>query len=638
MATSSLPGLQAFVTQIELQPLPSFAAADVLNNPMDVYHSYLAEHLQALVECDPNLVYNSIQPSKTIEDGDLDIVLPRLKLDGIKPKELAGELLKQFLPHPLFAAPFKDGIHIRFLFSTKNIPRLLLPYINDRKAEYGNFPSLGLQAEPETGQKKVIVEFSRPNIARAFTADHLRSSILGAFVANMHEAMGYSVVRVNYLGDWGKNLGLLGVGWQKYGSEEILNYLFRYIHDLYARMEEELRPEQELRKKARDEGQDTSVLESQGLFAERDATFKRMEDGEPEAIALWEKLRAISIEYYVETYARLNIKFDEYSGESKVSLDSEAVGLVESMLKEKEIWEEQNGAWVIDFDKHGAKLGTATIRDRNGSTTYLLRDIATVFDRLKTHEFDKMVYVVCEQDVHFRQVFKAVELMGRPDVSSKLQHITFTKAIGSTSHLENAQLLGDILDQCENHMREAIATSPEQYQIAKDDDAVAKAMGINSLIVQELSLRKGDANGLDLSLLTLSEGETGTNLQLCYARLCAEIASLGLSPSPEEILDIDYSSLSEPPWSELLRLIARYPDATLYAFEKLDPGTILAFLFRVVEELNVCLAIDEADKEEAVGEGSSAGSKYVARAVLYDNVRQVLENGMKLLGTAPISK
>lgn len=502
---------------------------------------------------------------------------------------------------------------------------------------YGNFTSLGLQAEAESGPKKVIVEFSSPNIAGEFTAAHLRSTILGAFVANIYEATGCSVVRVNYLGDWGKNLGLLGVGWQKYGSEEVLNKqsdLFRYIHDLYIKMEDELRPEQEARKQARDDGQDTSVLESQGLFAERDATFKRMEDAEPEVIALWKKLRAISIEYYVETYARLNVKFDEYSGESQVCLKPEAVAEVESILKERDICEEQNGAWVIDFDKHGGR-GTAAVRDRNGCTTYLLRDIATVFDRLKTHAFDKMVYVVGEQDLHFRQVIKAVELMGRADVANKLQHISFARANGPSPHPGNAQLLGDILDQCEKQMREAISSNPDQYQI-EDCNAIAKVMGINSLVFQELSSRKGHCNGLDFNLLTLSEGETSTNLQLCYSRLCLAITKIGASLSQEEIPYIDYAPLSDPPWSELLRLMARYPDATQSAFERLEPGTILSYLFRVAEELALCL--DEADKEESDGEGSAAASKYAARAVLYENVRQVLENGMKLLGTTPISK
>ncbi len=189
---------------------------------------------------------------------------------------------------------------------------------------YGVDTSLGLRDGPESGQKKILVEFSSPNIARDFTAAHLRSTILGAFVANLYEAMGWDVVRINYLGDWGKHLGLLGLGWQKYGSEEILNEQtdqFKYIHDLYTKMEDELQPEQEARKKARDDRQDTVVLETQGLFAERDVNFKRMEDGEPDAIALWKTLRDISIEYYVEAYARLNITFDEYSGESQVCLN-----------------------------------------------------------------------------------------------------------------------------------------------------------------------------------------------------------------------------------------------------------------------------------------------------------------------------
>jgi arginyl-tRNA synthetase len=453
----------------------------------------------------------------------------------------------------------------------------------------------------------------------------------------MYEAMGWDVVRINYLGDWGKHLGLLGLGWQKYGSAEKINDqadLFRYMNDLYKKMEDELRPEQEARKIARDAGQDTAVLETQGLFAERDATFKRMEAGEPDAIALWKRLRDITIEYYVETYARLNIKFDEYSGESQVSLNPEAVAEVEAILKSKGIYEEHDGAWVIDYDKHGAKLGTATIRGRNGSTTYLLRDIATVFDRFKTHSFDRMLYVVCEQDMHFRQVFKAIELMGHADIADKLEHIPFAKASRRSSHLGDAQSLGDVLDQRESFMREVITASPDEYQIG-DGDAVAKGMGISSLIVQELSTRKSQSNGLDSNFLTL-EGETAPDLLLCYARLCSARTSIGVHPMPEEIPSIDYSSLWESPWSDVLRLMARFPDVSNSAFRTLEPTPILSYLFRLVEEVTFCL--DQAEEDESKGEGSSIGLKYTARAVLYESVRQILENGMKLLGITPISQ
>jgi arginyl-tRNA synthetase len=451
----------------------------------------------------------------------------------------------------------------------------------------------------------------------------------------LYDKMGYTVVRINYLGDWGKNIGLLGVGWKKYGLGKDLDQqtdLFRYMHELYAKMEDELEPEQEARKKAREAGEDTSVLESQGLFAERDLTFKQIEDGEPEAIALWKKLRDITIAYYVNAYARLNIEFDEYSGESQVSLNSEAVAEVEAALRENGIYEEQNGAWVIDFDKHGTKLGNATLRNRNGSTTYLLRDIATVIDRLKTHSFDKMVYIVCEQDVHFRQVVKAVELMGRVDVAAKLQHMSFPRGTGPPSPAGHVQLLGDILDQCETRTREAIAAKPSAYPFA-DHSAAAKALGLNSLLLQELSSRKCHSNGLDLSLLSLSEGDTGTSLQLCYARLCATIANLPSPPGSDELSRLDYSPFWEPPWCDLLRLMARYPDVIHAAFKTLEPGAVLSYLFRLVEELAACL--DEADEEEE-GQSEVQGKARVARAVLYDCVRQVLENGMKLLGTIPV--
>jgi arginyl-tRNA synthetase len=506
-----------------------------------------------------------------------------------------------------------------------------LPYINDRRDKYGIDTSLSLQDGPEFGRKKVLVEFSSPNIASDFTAAHLRSTILGAFAANIYEAMGWDVVRINHLGDWGKHLGLLSVGWQKYGSEKIFDEQtdkFRYVHELYTRMEEEIEPEQQERKRARDNEQDLIVLESRGLFAERDTNFRSMEDGDHGAIAFWKKVRDISIEYYVNTYARLNIKFDEFSGESDVSLTPDAVAEVESIFKGRGIYEEQDGAWIIDFDKHGVKLGTAILRGRNGSTTYLLRDIATVFDRSKRYVFDKMFYVVGGQDVHFRQVFKAVELMGYGDIAEKLQHITFSKPSGTS--FNRFKTLGHILDQRENSMRETMNAEPDQYHFDNLDMA-AKTLGKNSLVIQELYSKKYHNNSLEANLMTLAEGE---NLQICYGRLCSSIESIGVNPTLDDVSSLDYSSLWEEPWCDLLRLMVQYPVIikSAFTFKTLEPGTILSYLFRLAEELTFCL--DEAE-EESGGESSAAGSKYAARAVLYQSLRQVLGNGMKLLGVTP---
>lgn len=171
--------------------------------------------------------------------------------------------------------------HLPFFYSPKILPRLILPFIHERNGSYGK------STQPPGQKKRAIVEFSSPNIAKEFHPGHLRSTIIGAFIANLYETMGWDVVRVNYLGDWGKQFGLLAVGWQKYGSEELLQaHPLKHLLDVYVKINAEFKPEEAARKQARDEGWDTAEIESRGLFAERNAFFKRMEDGDPDALAL----------------------------------------------------------------------------------------------------------------------------------------------------------------------------------------------------------------------------------------------------------------------------------------------------------------------------------------------------------------
>lgn len=166
--------------------------------------------------------------------------------------------------HPLFQKTVAAGIHLPFFFAPLSLPRLILPYIFQRQQSYGNNPDVGLRndAAPDQGRKKVILEFSSPNIAKEFHAGHLRSTIIGAFIARLYETMGWDVVKVNYLGDWGKQFGLLAVGWQRFGSEEELaREPLKHLLDVYARINKVFKPEQDESKKARDEGRDTADIE-----------------------------------------------------------------------------------------------------------------------------------------------------------------------------------------------------------------------------------------------------------------------------------------------------------------------------------------------------------------------------------------
>jgi arginyl-tRNA synthetase len=512
------------------------------------------------------------------------------------------------------------------MFMSKTLPRLLLPYINDRKDSYGKDPSFGLRnpSSPGLGRKKLVVEFSSPNIASEFHGKHLRSTILGAYIANLYENMGWDVVKINYLGDWGKQIGLLGAGWEKFGSEEQFQAdPVGHMLDVYNQIDQLFQPELAASRAARDSKGDTAAIETKGLFAERNAFFKRMEDGDEEALALWKRFRYVSIEHYIKLYARLNVSFDEYSGESQVS--PETMAEVEDMLKSKGISEESDGSWIVDLRKHTGRPGRVIIRYKNGSSTYHLRELAAVLDRSRKYSFDKMIYVVADDhDMHFPRIIKILELVGMSDLAHKLHHVHFNKCSQMSEKLGHGHMLGEILDQCQSAMHESLKANPEKAALLGDSDESAAAIGISALLAQELLARRANDHSFDIGKMTSFGRGTGPELQYWYVRLCSilKAASSDLSALSDE----DFTSIEEEKYTELLRILAQYPDITSFAYRTLEPPTIMLYLVNVADQLSICLETEEGQKEP---------SPTPAEAALFETVRQVLENGMKLLGIMP---
>jgi arginyl-tRNA synthetase len=554
---------------------------------------------------------------------------------------------------------------------SKTLPRLLLPYINDRKDSYGKDPSLGLRdpSSPNLGRKKLIVEFSSPNIASEFCSKHLRSTILGNFTANIHENMGWDVVRINYLGDWGKQIGLLGAGWERFGSEEQFQAdPIGHMLGVYNQIDELFQPAVAASRAARDSGGDTAAIETQGLFAERNSFFKRMEDGGEEALALWKRFRDVSIEHYIKLYARLNISFDEYSGESQVN--PETMDEVEGLLNSKCIFEESEQSWLVDLKKHGGKSGRVIIRDRNGSRTYNLRELAAVLDRARKYSFDKMIYVVADDhDMHFARIIKILDLLAMPDLAHKLQHVHFHKGGSQTS--DHSHMLGDILDQCQTAMHDSLQSHPEKAALlggASSDGAasVAAAIGISALLAHELSARRAaDHHPLDIAKATSFARGTGPELQYWHARLCSILSAFASSSSTvneneNESKDNDnddfFAPIEQEAYIDLLRILAQYPDITSAAYRSLEPATVMAYLWNLVDQVVVVLDSGEGDaadgveaEVEADGEGEEKGDSGVdvgqngkgkewtkAELAVLEMAKQVLGNGMRVLGIRPV--
>jgi len=512
---------------------------------------------------------------------------------------------------------------------SKTLPRLLLPYISDRKDSYGKIPSIGLRdpSSPDLGRKKLVVEFSSPNIASEFHGKHLRSTILGAYIANLYKNMGWDVVKINYLGDWGKQIGLLGVGWERFGLEEQFQAdPIGHMLGVYNQIDQLFQPELAASRAARDSKGDPPAIETQGLFAERNAFFKRMEDGDEEALALCKRFRYVSIKHYIKLYARLNVSFDEYSGESQVS--PETMAEVEDMLKSKGISEESDKSWVVDLEKHTGKPGIVIIRDRNGSRTYHLRELAAVLDRSRKYSFDKMIYVVADDhDMHFSRIIKILELVGRSDLAHKLHHVHFNKGSQMSKKLGHGHMFGEILDQYQSAMHESLKANPEKAALLGDSDESAAAIGISALLTQELWAKRASGHSFDIGKATSFGRGTGPELQYWYVRLCSilKAASSNLSALSDE----DFTPIEEEKYTELLRILAQYPDITSSSYKTLESPTIMLYLVNVTDQLSICLETEE---------GQTEASPTPAEAALFEIVRQVLENGMMLLGIRPATR
>lgn len=366
--------------------------------------------------------------------------------------------------------------------------------------EYGNNKFLGLKdpKDPSKGKKRMIVEFSSPNIAKPFHAGHLRSTIIGGFLANLYQSAGWDVVRINYLGDWGKQYGLLALAYEKYGDEEALskdpiNHLFQ----LYVRINGEMTAEKEQIEKRKQEGEDVAELEANSLDEQARRYFKKMTDRDPEALALWKRFRDLSITRYHDTYARLNIEFDEYSGESQVS--EEAMDKIGKEMEAKGICKEDKGAMIVDFQelvpgKEGKRLEKPIIRKRDGTALYLTRDISELLARHEKYQFDHMIYVVASaQDLHLKQLFKIIELLGHKDIADKCQHVNFGLVLGMSTRKGTVKFLDDILRDVADKMHETMKKNEVKYAQVENPEATADILGISSVMVQDMTGKRYEA-------------------------------------------------------------------------------------------------------------------------------------------------
>ncbi|GAB7346451.1 hypothetical protein MBLNU457_5144t1 [Dothideomycetes sp. NU457] len=646
--TQTMDDLAASLQSLRVSNVPQTSQVHTYPtfNQFDIYRSHIAELLAPITGADPKIIYSALQWTQVLDFGDLMLPVPALRLKGKKPDELAKEIAAKFPESPLVQPPSVEKTFVRFFFKPDALTRLVLPSILRNGSKYGFNPNLGLKnpENPSEGKQKIIVEFSSPNIAKPFHAGHLRSTIIGGFLANLYEEAGWDVTRMNYLGDWGKQYGLLAVGFDRFGSEEKLEQNpIGHLYDIYVKinavgseqkaqietLQAEIKKLQENNEPIADKQAEVDRLQSESVDEVARGYFKRMVDGDQEAIAIWRKFRDLSIVKYKDTYARLNIHFDDYSGESQVQ--NQSMDRAADVMAEKGVSENSDGAVIVDLTKYQKKLGKALVKKKDGTSLYLTRDIGAAHERMERYHFDKMIYVVAsQQDLHLQQLFKILEVMGGDyaEVAKRCQHITFGMVMGMSTRKGTAKFLDDILRDVGEKMHDVMRSNENKYEQVTDPEKTADTLGISAVMVQDMSGKRINNYEFDINRMTSFEGDTGPYLQYAHARLCSVARKADLSH--EDLQSADWSLLSEKHAIDVVRSLAQWPDVFLNTIKTQEPVTVLTYLFKMThllsssyEVLNVVRAEPEVKK---------------ARGALYDCARQVLNNAMRLLGLSPVER
>lgn len=507
--------------------------------------------------------------------------------------------------------------YLMFAFKKAEFAKRVLSTVLSQKDEYGS--------TSDFAGKKILVEFSSPNIAKPFHAGHLRSTIIGNFLRNLYKKLGADTTAINYLGDWGTQYGLLALGFEQFGTEAELNENpIRHLFKVYVEANKVVEAEKEASKVGKPEG-------TEGTSAFRDNArgyFKRMEDGDESALGLWRRFRDLSIAEYKRVYERLNVQFDVYSGESQMTTGmTEAVATLE---KSGLMQQDPKGAMIVDLKKY--KANVAVIKKSDGATLYITRDLAAAKARMDQYNFDKCIYVVAaQQDLHFQQLFKMLELMGYEWADPKqgrLTHINFGMVLGMSTRKGTVVFLEDILAEAQQVMLEKMKENKfGKMDEIEDPVKTADIVGLSAVIIQDLSAKRIKDYNFNWDRMTSSEGSTGPFLQYTHARLCSMEDKTADIPLVE---DFDATILSEKVAANLVTAISKFPLILQACTQNYEPSTLVTYLF------DLSHAISSAHAQLRV-KGSEEGVAK-ARKLLFWAGRMVLHNGLKLIGLTPLNR
>ena len=529
-----------------------------------------------------------LENPKSAEHGD--VAFPAFSLAKVyrkAPQQIAADLAEK-----IDSANFEKievvGPYLNFFMNKELISKKVLQTVVKEKEHYGD-SNIG-------NQGTVPIDMSSPNIAKPISMGHLRSTVIGNSIGFIMEKIGYQPIRINHLGDWGTQFGKLIVAYKKWGTEEAvkaepINELLR----LYVQFHEVAETEPELNEEAR-------------------AWFKRLEEGDEEAIQLWQWFRDESMKEFNKIYDLLEVRFDSLNGEA---FYNDKMDEIVKLLEEKHLLNEDKGAEIVDLSAYD--LNPALIKKSDGATLYITRDLAAALYRKRTYDFKQSLYVVGnEQSYHFKQLKAVLKEMGF-DWSDDMHHIPFGLITQGGKKLSTRKgkivLLEEVLNEAIQSAKEQIS---EKNPDLENKDAVAKQVGVGAVIFHDLKNDRLNTFDFNLEEVVRFEGETGPYVQYTHARAVSLLEKAGFVPSETA----DYALNDDISW-EVVKLVQKYPETVLSAGEKYEPSVIAKHAIKLAQAFNKYYAHTKilADDEQKE-----------ARLALVYAVTVLLKEDLRLLG------
>ena len=514
------------------------------------------------------------------------------------PQMIAADLAEKLAGNEAFSKVENVNAYVNFFMNKAEVAGATVDAVIKAGAAYGG-------SEDGNG-KTVCIDYSSPNIAKPFHIGHIRSTVIGNSLYKIFDSLGYNVVRINHLGDYGTQFGKMIVAYRKWGSrEEVEAEPIKSLLKYYVKFHEEAEKDPALEDEARH-------------------TFTLLENGAEEETALWQWFRDESLKEFNYVYDLLGITFDSYAGES---FYSDKMDRVVDILESKGLLKDSDGTQIVDLSEYN--MTPALIKKKDGSTLYITRDLAAVLYRKETYDFDKCIYVVAsQQNLHFQQLFKIVSLMGF-DWADKCVHVPFGMVSLEDGTMSTRKgkvvFLLDVLTKAIEKTKEVIA---EKNVAEEDIDQTAKDVGIGAVMFQELSNNRIKDYVFSWDKVLNFEGETGPYVQYTHARACSVLRNAGASA--EAVLNgtakPDMKYITGEAAYELVKAIASFPEVVQDAAAKYEPSVVTRHIIDVAQFFNKFYHDEHilVDNEE---------EKQAKLALVYA-AKQTIANGLALLGIA----